>query len=112
MISLEHYLVLSGVLFCVGLFGTLTKRHMVTVLMSLELMFNAVVIAMVAFSKFTIPSIQGEGFYAPMVLSGQIFSLFVITVAAAELALGLALVIAIYRHKESVDITQVDVMKG
>ena len=112
MVSLEHYLVLSGVLFCVGLFGTLTKRHMVTVLMSLELMFNAVVIAMVAFSKFTAPALQGQELYAPMVLSGQVFSLFVITVAAAEIALGLALVIAIYRHKETVDITQVDAMRG
>jgi NADH:ubiquinone oxidoreductase subunit K len=102
MIELEHYLVLSAVLFSIGLWGALVKRNIVTILMCIEIMFNAVNVAFVAFSRFTTPTL----------LTGQVFALFVITVAAAEVALGLAIVMAIYRTRETVDASEVGLMKG
>lgn len=102
MAGLDHYLILSGILFSIGLTGVLIKRNVVTVLMALELMFNAVTLTFLAFGRFT----------TPQVMTGQVFVLFIITVAAAEVALGLALVIAIYRNRETVDITTADSMRG
>ena len=102
MIELEHYLVLSAIMFCIGLWGALVKRNIVAILMCVEIMFNAVNIAFVAFSRFATPTL----------LTGQVFALFVITVAAAEVALGLAIVIAIYRAQETVDASDVGVMRG
>ena len=102
MAGINHYLILSGILFSIGLTGVLIKRNVVMVLMSLELMFNAVTLAFLAFGRFV----------TPQALTGHIFSLFIITVAAAEVALGLALVIAVYRNRETVDITTVDSMRG
>ena len=102
MIELEHYLVLSAVMFCIGFWGALVKRNIVAILMCVEIMFNAVNIAFVAFSKFTTPTL----------LTGQVFALFIITVAAAEVALGLAIVIAIFRTRETVDASEVGIMKG
>ena len=101
-LTLNYYLVLSAVLFCVGLFGVLVKRNAVVVLMCIEIMLNAVNIALVAFSRYIVP---GE-------LTGQVFTIFVITVAAAEAAVGLAIIIAIYRSRESIDVEDIDVMKG
>ena len=102
MAGINHYLILSAILFCIGLTGTLVKRNVVTVLMSIEIMFNAVNVAFLAFARFVTPGL----------LTGHIFALFVITVAAAEVALGLALVIALFRNRETVDITTVNSMKG
>ncbi len=102
MIGLQHYLILSAILFVIGLVGALTKKHVVAILMSIEILFNAVNIALVAFSRYI----------EPVMLTGQVFALFVITVAAAEVALGLALLIAIFRRKETVDISQVNEMKN
>lgn len=100
-VPLSAYLVLALVLFCIGLYGALTKRNIVIVLLSIELMLNAVNINLVAFSKFGLtPSI-----------TGQVFSLFTITVAAAEAAVGLAILIALYRNRNSVNIDDVNVMK-
>ncbi len=101
MIQLEHFIILSAVLFSIGLFGVLAKRNIVTMLMGVEIIFNAVNIAFVAFSRYVVPTL----------LTGQIFAIFVITVAAAEVALGLAIIIAIYRTRETVDATQIDLMK-
>ena len=101
-LTLNYYLVLSAVLFCIGLFGVLVKRNAVVVLMCIEIMLNAVNIALVAFSRYIVP---GE-------LTGQVFTIFVITVAAAEAAVGLAIIIAIYRSRESIDVEDIDVMKG
>jgi len=101
MIQLEHFIILSAVLFAIGLFGVLAKRNIVTMLMGVEIIFNAVNIAFVAFSRYVVPTL----------LTGQIFAIFVITVAAAEVALGLAIIIAIYRTRETVDATQIDLMK-
>lgn len=101
-IGLEHYLVLSAVLFAIGLFGALTKRNALVVLMCVEIMLNSVNIAMVGFSRYI----------APTELTGQIFAIFIIVVAAAEAAVGLAIVISIFRNRDTVDTTDVDLMKG
>ena len=100
-IGLEHYLILSAVLFSIGLYGALAKRNAIVILMSIELMLNAVNIAMVAFSRYIVP----------LLLTGQVFAIFVMVVAAAEVAVGLAIIIAIYRSRETVDATQINLMK-
>lgn len=95
------YLTLGAILFCVGLFGALTKKHAVIVLLSVELMLNAVNLNMVAFSKYGInPS-----------LTGQIFSLFNITVAAAEVAVGIAILIAVYRSKGTSNVEEMSELR-
>ena len=100
-IGLEHYLILSAILFSIGLYGALAKRNAVVILMSIEIMLNAVNIAMVAFSRYIVPSL----------LTGQVFAIFIIAVAAAEAAVGLAIIIAIYRSRETIESTKIDLMK-
>jgi NADH:ubiquinone oxidoreductase subunit K len=107
--SLEHFLVLSAILFCIGLYGALARRNVITVLMSIELMFNAVNIALVAFAKYVVP-VQIEEQLGRM-LTGQVFAIFIITVAAAEIALGLGIVIALYRNRETVDVSEASIMR-
>lgn len=107
--DLERFLVLSATLFCIGLYGTLSRRNIITVLMSLELMFNAVNIALVAFAKYTLP--VGLEDQLGLLLTGQVFAIFIITVAAAEIALGLGIVIALYRSQESVDLSEVTLLR-
>jgi NADH-quinone oxidoreductase subunit K len=95
------YLTLAAILFCLGLYGALSKKSAIIVLLSVELMLNAVNLNLVAFSKMGVnPS-----------LTGQIFSLFTITVAAAEVAVGVAILIALFRHKGTPDVTEMDEMK-
>jgi len=101
MVGLEHYLILAAVLFSIGLYGALAKRNAIIILMSIELMLNAVNIAMVAFSRYIVP----------LMLTGQVFAIFVMVVAAAEVAVGLAIIIAIYRHRQTIDATKIDLMK-
>ena len=100
-IGLEHYLILSAILFSIGLYGALAKRNAVVILMSIEIMLNAVNIAMVAFSRYITPSL----------LTGQVFAIFIIAVAAAEAAVGLAIIIAIYRSRQTIESTKIDLMK-
>ena len=107
--SLEHFLILSGILFCIGLYGALARRNVITVLMSIELMFNAVNITLVAFSKYAVP--LGVENQLGLMLTGQVFAIFIITVAAAEIALGLGIVIALYRTRETVDISEASLMR-
>jgi len=96
------FLALALILFCIGLYGALTKKNTVIVLISIELMLNAVNINLVTFSKYGItPSI-----------TGQVFALFAISVAAAEAAVGLAILIALYRNKKTVNIEEMDTMKN
>ena len=97
---LNQFLLLAAVLFCIGVYGVLARRNAVMVLMSIELILNAVNINLVAFSTMT------------GALSGQVFALFVIAVAAAEVGVGLAIVLAIFRNYKTVDLDQVDLMKG
>jgi len=110
-VTLESVLAVSGAIFAIGLYGALSKRSAVVVLMCLELMFNAVVLAAVAFSRFVLPAaLAGGGAEVTReavrtALSGHAFAVFIIAVGAAEVALGLALVIALYRSRETVEIT-------
>lgn len=99
--SVASYLILAAILFCIGLFGALTKRNAIIVLLSIELMLNAVNLNLVAFSKWgLVPS-----------LTGQIFTLFNITIAAAEVAVGVAILVAYYRAKGSVDVNDMNTLK-
>ncbi|MGG0716161.1 NADH-quinone oxidoreductase subunit NuoK [Robertmurraya massiliosenegalensis] len=101
-VPISAYLTLALVLFCIGLYGALTKRNTVIVLISIELMLNAVNINLVAFSKYGMaPSIDG-----------QVFALFTIAIAAAEAAVGLAILIALYRNRKTVNIDEMDTMKN
>ena len=91
-IGLEHFLIVSAALFGLGLYGLLTKRNAVALLMSIELMLNAVNLNLIAFSRFITPD----------AFTGQVFAVFNIAVAAAEVAVGLALVFSIYRNRSTV----------
>ena len=88
-IGLEHYLAVSMLLFCLGLLGVIARRNLLIIYMSLELMLNAANLALVACSRFTHN------------LDGQVFVFFIITVAAAEVAVGLALIVALYRKRQT-----------
>ncbi len=101
MIGLTHYMILAACLFGIGIYGVLAKRSAVAILMSIELMLNAVNINFVAINRFVNP---GQ-------VVGQLFAIFVIVVAAAEVSVGLALIISIYRHKKSVNLNDFDLMK-
>lgn len=101
MIGLHHYLILATLLFSIGLYGALTKRNAVVILMCIELMLNAVNIALVAFSRFVTPAL----------LTGQVFAIFIMVVAAAEASVGLAIIIAIYRNRQLIDASKIDLMK-
>jgi len=96
-----QYLALAAVLFAIGMFGVLTRRNAIGILMSLELMFNAVNINLVTFNKYIKPDD----------LTGQIFALFVIVVAAAEAVVGLAIVLLLYRNWKGIDIDRINIMK-
>lgn len=100
-IGLEHYLVLSAVLFGIGLYGAVTRRNAVVILMCIELMLNAVNISLVAFSSYVVPQL----------LTGQVFAIFVMVVAAAEVAVGLAIVLAIFRGLGDIDTNNINLMK-
>lgn len=102
-LGIEHYLILSAILFSIGLYGALAKRNAVAILMCIEIMLNAVNIAMVAFSRYLVPDV--------VVLTGHVFAIFIMTVAAAEAAVGLAIIISIYRSRQTVDVEQMDLMK-
>jgi NADH-quinone oxidoreductase subunit K len=101
VIHLSLPLIFSAVLFSTGVYGVLARRNGVMVLMSIELMLNAVNINLVAFSQFLKESL----------LTGQVFALFVITVAAAEIGIGLAIVILIYRNRETVNVDEINLLK-
>ena len=98
-VGLEHYLVVSALLFCLGLLGVITRRNLLVIYMSLELMLNAANLALVAFSRFNNN------------LNGQILVFFIITVAAAEVSVGLALIVALYRKRQTAHVEDLTTMK-
>jgi NADH-quinone oxidoreductase subunit K len=100
MVPLSHYLALSAILFSIGVLGVLTRRNAILVFLAVEIMLSAVNLAFVALSRF-----GGN-------LDGQVMVFFTITVAAAEAAVGLAIVVAMFRRRESVDISDFNVLKG
>lgn len=97
--TLQHYLIVSGLLFCLGLLGVLARRNLLVVYMGLELMLNAANLALVAFSHFNNQ------------LNGQVMVFFIITVAAAEVAVGLALIVAIYRKRQTAHVEDLASLK-
>ena len=113
--DVERFLLLSAVLFVIGLYGALSRRNIIAVLMSIEIMFNAVNLAFVAFSRYITPAVlrgtDGQGVDASSLLTGQTFAIFVVVVAAAEVALGLALVIAFFRHRDTVDVGEMNLLR-
>lgn len=98
-VGLEHYLTVSALLFCIGLFGVISRRSLLVIYMSLELMLNAGNLAFVALSRFTNN------------INGQVMVFFIITVAAAEVAVGLALIVALYRKRQSAHVEDLTAMK-
>lgn len=102
MIPLTHYLTLSAILFAIGLYGAIVRKNAVIVLMGIEIMMNAANLNFIAFSQF----------YPASRMTGQIFTLFGITIAAAEVAVGLALVIAIFKQVKTVEVEKIQKLKG
>ncbi len=102
--SLESMLIVAAILFAIGLYGALARSNVIAVLMSIEIMFNAVNLTVVAFARYVAPLALREEIGS--VLTGQVFAIFIITVAAAEIALGLGIVFAMYRNTESVTLTE------
>ncbi|HRN50895.1 MAG TPA: NADH-quinone oxidoreductase subunit NuoK [Anaerolineales bacterium] len=101
MIPLSWYLILAALLFCIGLYGVLARKNAVAILMSIELMLNAVNINLVAFWRY----------FTPQTIGGHVFAVIVFVVAAAEVAIGLALIISIYRRRKTVAADEINLMK-
>lgn len=108
MVTLNSFLVLGAIVFCIGLFGALSKRNAVAILMSIEIMLNAVNITLVGYAA-TFNGVAGAQHGDR--LTGQIFAIFIITVAAAEAAVALAMIIAIYRRRATIDVGQINLMR-
>ena len=102
MIPLSWFLIAGAALFCIGVYGVLARRNAVGILMGVELMLNAVNINLVAFWRYL----------GPTDMSGQVFALFVLVVAAAEAVAGLALILSVYRDRSSIDAEAIDLLKG
>ena len=105
MVTLNHYLIVSGLLFATGLVGVIVRRNILTIYMCLEMMLSAANLTLVAFSRFRL--VDGLPDY-----DAQALVFFTITVAAAEVAVGLAIIVALFRAKQSVDVSMVEKMKG
>jgi NADH:ubiquinone oxidoreductase subunit K len=101
--GLRHFLVLGTIIFSLGMYGVLSRRNAIGILLSIELMLNGVNLLMVSFARY-ISSNQD--------LAGQVFAIFIITQAAAEAAVGLAIIIAVYRQRRTIQVDQLDLMKG
>ena len=99
--QLEYFLLVAAALFCIGVYGLVTSRNVIRVLMSIELMLNAVNLNLMAFSNYL----------DPVGINGQVFAVFVISIAAAEAAVGLAIVLSIYRNRDTVDMEQFNLLK-
>jgi NAD(P)H-quinone oxidoreductase subunit 4L len=101
VLGLNHYLALSAILFCIGLYGVLVKRNAIIILMCLEIMLNGVNIALVAFSRFVTPA----------AMTGQVFTIFIVVVAAMEAAVGVGIIIAVFRNRGSINTTDINLLK-
>jgi NADH:ubiquinone oxidoreductase subunit K len=101
ILGLNHYLGLAAIIFCIGLYGVLVKRNAIIVLMCIEIMLNGVNIALVAFSRFVTPA----------AMTGQVFTMFIIVVAAMEAAVGVGIIMAVFRHRGSINTTDINLLK-
>ena len=104
MLTLGHYLIVSGMLFTIGFAGVLLRRNIIIIFMSLELMLNAANLSLVAFSRFRV--VDGLPNY-----NAQVFVFFIITVAAAEVAVGLAIIVALYRARQTTHVEDINALK-
>ncbi len=121
MPSLEYFIILSAILFCIGVWGVLKSRNAIVIFMAIELMLNAVNLSLVAFASNvktilarviqTMPVDQVSDLLRTSTASGQVYVILVMTVAAAEAAVGLAIIISIHRMKDSVNVDDVNIMK-
>lgn len=121
MPALEYYIILSTILFCIGVWGVLRSRNAIVIFMAIELMLNAVNLSLVAFSSHIKGTLAGIIQHVPAekiqdliqvsTASGQVYAILVMTVAAAEAAVGLAIIISIYRMKDSVNVDDINIMK-
>ena len=118
MLTLEHFLTVGALLFCLGLVIALSKRNAIGVLMGIELMLNSVNLTLVAFSRFSDGPVASSVLYGkeemgmfPPEITGHAFVAFIITVAAAEAAVALALAVAVYRSRQTVEVDQLDLLK-
>ena len=114
--SLENFLIVAAIIFAIGLYRSITKHNAITVLMSIELMFNAVNISAVAMSRYIVPASIAQDptstdLAVQFLLTGQVFTVFIITVAAAEVALGLAIVLSIFRQRASIFVSDAAELK-
>ena len=100
MVPISYYLILSGILFAIGVMGVLFRRNILIIFMSIELMLNAVNLAFIAIARYL------------NLMDGQLIAFFVIAVAAAEVSVGLAIIITIFRNKETIDVDEMNLMKG
>ncbi|MEY2506859.1 MAG: NADH-quinone oxidoreductase subunit [Verrucomicrobiota bacterium] len=105
MLTLGHYLIVSGMLFTIGFAGVLLRRNIIIIFMSLELMLNAANLSLVAFSRFRVTESGLPNYNA------QVFVFFIITVAAAEVALGLAIIVALYRARQTTHVEDINTLK-
>lgn len=101
MVPLSYYIVLSATLFCIGIYGVLARRNAILILLSVEIMLNAVNINFIAFSRFITPN----------TMVGQIYTIFAMATGAAEIGIGLAIVLLIYRGRETVNVDEVNLLK-
>lgn len=101
MVPLSYYIVLSATLFCIGIYGVLARRNAILILLSVEIMLNAVNINFIAFSRFVTPN----------TMVGQIYTIFAMATGAAEIGIGLAIVLLIYRGRETVNVDEVNLLK-
>ena len=108
--TLENMLIVAAILFAIGLYGALARRNVLVVLMSIELMFNGVNLTFVALARYVAP--QGIQDNIAAVLTGQVFAVFIITVAAAEVGLALAIILRLYRNRGTVNLDEINLMKG
>ncbi len=121
MPALEYYIILSTILFCIGVWGVLRSRNAIVIFMAIELMLNAVNLSLVAFSSHikgtlagiikNVPAEKIQDLIQVSTASGQVYAILVMTVAAAEAAVGLAIIISIYRMKDSVNVDDINIMK-
>jgi NADH:ubiquinone oxidoreductase subunit K len=100
-LKLVYFLAVSALLFGIGIYGVLTRRHLVHILLSVELVLNAVLINLVAFNAFITP---GK-------MTGQMFAIFIIVVAACEVGVGLAIILSVYRRRKTVDVDNINILK-
>ncbi len=106
-INLEHYLMVSGILFAIGLAGVIVRRNIIVIFMCLEMMLASANLTLVAFSRFHLNDFDGLPDY-----DGQVLVFFIITVAAAEVAVGLAIIVALYRARQTIDVEDLKSMRG